>query len=232
MDILMIVTSHGELGSTGQKTGLWLEELAVPYHEFVSYNYNVDIASPCGGDAPIDPRSLEKRSPIAEEFFNDPNCMAKVHSSQPLARLEEEGARYSAYYVVGGHGIMWDAPDCLPLRKMLGTAFEEGRVVAAVCHGPAALLNVELSSRLPLVKGRRVTSFTNEEEHLSKMDTVVPFLLESRLREQGAFFESAQPGQDCTVQDGHLVTGQNAASAANVARKVISLLELQFAPAV
>ena len=230
MDILMIVTSHGEMGQSGKKTGLWLEELAAPYHEFASYDYNVDIASPRGGEAPIDPRSLAKPSLIAQEFLNDSRCMAKLRETLPLAKLEGEGARYSGYYVVGGHGIMWDAPAFEPLQKMLRTALEEGRVVAAVCHGPAALVDIEMPGGRPLVKGKRLTSFTDEEERELKLDSVVPFMLESRLREQGAIFENTLPWQECTVQDGHLVTGQNPASAASVARKVISLLELQFAP--
>lgn len=219
--VLMIVTSHDRLGSTGEPTGFWLEELAAPYLEFTNAGLHVDIASPKGGKAPVDPRSLDDAPPAAARFRADRRAMAQVEHTLRLGDLDRE---YDAYFVVGGHGVMWDLAGDAALQRLLAEAFDGGRIVAAVCHGPAALVNVRLPNGEPLVRGRRVTAFTNEEERLVKLDTVVPFLLESALRERGARFESGRVWEPFTVTDGRLVTGQNPNSSAPAAREVLNLL--------
>jgi putative intracellular protease/amidase len=224
MNILMIVTSCERMGDSGKPTGLWLEELAAPYFEFIDAAHNVDIASPIGGSAPLDPRSLENLPPPSANFMKNVPAMAKLEATQRLDVLEKDGAEYDAYFVVGGHGIMWDGPDNEVLQRMLGWGFDNGKIVAAVCHGPAALVNVRLKDGTFLVKDRRVNSFTDAEERNLGLEAVVPFLLESKLRERGALFEKAPPMQPCVVQDGMLVTGQNPASASPLARKIVSML--------
>ena len=224
MRILMIVTSCDHLGRTGKKTGLWLEELAAPYHEFKSHGYEIDVASPQGGEAPVDPHSLTSISALFKAYIQDRDLNRKIKNTLPLFTLDRSGSDYDAYFVVGGHGIMYDAPNNVVLQRMLGNAFEHGRIVSAVCHGPAALVNVRLSNGKYLVEGRRINSFTDEEERLMKLDNVVPFLLESRLRERGAIFQKTQPQHACVIIDGNLMTGQNPASAAPLGKSIADAL--------
>lgn len=226
MRALMIVTSHDRLGKTGDKTGFWLEELAAPYHEFKKHGFDVDIASPLGGEAPIDPKSLTSISALITTYLLDRDLSKKFKHTLSLEFIDQSGTDYDVIFVVGGHGIMWDGPDNHTLQRILARSFEQGHVVAAVCHGPAALVNVKLHNGELLVKGRRVNSFTDEEERDLKLDTDVPFLLETRLRELGANFEKAPPQELCVVQDGRLITGQNPASAAAVAHCAIEQLKM------
>lgn len=219
--VLMIVTSHAELGSTGEQTGIWLEELAVPYREFVAHGAHVDIASPKGGAVPVDPRSLGETADAVRWFFDQGNGEAHLASSQ---RLHEVRTDYDGYFVVGGHGAMWDLPASPELAKLLADAYDAGRVVSAVCHGPAALTNVRLRSGQPLVKARRVTGFSNSEEVNVKLDGVVPFALQTRLEELGAHYESRSDFAAFAIQDGNLITGQNPASSIEVARMVLKAI--------
>jgi putative intracellular protease/amidase len=215
----MIVTSHDRMGQSGRPTGLWFEELAAPYLEFADAGWRVDIASPDGGPAPIDPKSLEEPPPAVSRFRADRRAVLKAENT---IRLRDVREAYDAYFVVGGHGVMWDLPDDPLLPRLLADAFEDGRIVAAVCHGPAALVNATLSSGEPLVRGRRVTAFTDEEERLVQLDGVVPFPLETTLRERGARFESGPAWQPYATRDGRLITGQNPNSSAQVAREVMA----------
>jgi putative intracellular protease/amidase len=226
MRALMIVTSHDRLGKTGDKTGFWLEELVAPYHEFKKNGIEIDIASPLGGEAPVDPRSLTSLSALFTAYLRDRDVAKKFKHATSLSFIEQSGVEYDVCFVVGGHGIMWDGVENQTLQRILARAFEQGHIVAAVCHGPAALVNVRLHNGELLVKGRRVTSFTNEEERDLKLDMHVPFLLESRLRELGANFEKAPAGEPCVVQDGRLLTGQNPASAAGLAQKIMEVLHI------
>jgi putative intracellular protease/amidase len=229
MSVLLIVTSHDRLGDTGNKTGLFLEELAAPYYEFKQAGFTPFIASIRGGEAPIDPWSLQNLSDVSLRFLGDNEAMLKVKNTQRLEQIAASGAKFDGYFVVGGHGILWDGPGNGTLQMMLSQAFEEKRIVAAVCHGPAALVNVRLSDGEYLVAGRRVNSFTNEEEQLLKLDKAVPFLLESKLRQRGARFENAAPWRECVIRDENLITGQNPASAGALARQMIRRMELSLA---
>jgi putative intracellular protease/amidase len=220
-NILMIVTSHDQLGSTDHKTGFWLEELAAPYLEFAKAGANVDIASPRGGKPPADPKSTVEPTPAVQAFQADPAASAKLESSLPLADVKDT---YDAYFVVGGHGVMWDLASDATLAALLGRAYEGGKVVAAVCHGPAALVNVRLSDGRHLLAQHRVTGFTNAEERAVGLATVVPFALETQLRQRCKKYESAALWQPFAVRDGHLVTGQNPASSALTAQETLKAL--------
>jgi putative intracellular protease/amidase len=219
--ILMIVTSHDRLGSTDAKTGFWLEELAAPYLEFTRAGAQVDIASPRGGKPPADPKSESQPTPAVSAFQADAAAVAKLDAS---LRLGEVKADYDAYFVVGGHGVMWDLADNPSLASLLARAYEGGKVVAAVCHGPAALVNVRLPSGEALVAKRRVTGFTNAEEDAVGLSGVVPFALETALRERGGKYASGPQWQPFAVTDERLVTGQNPASSALAAQHVLKLL--------
>ena len=216
--ILMIVTSHTTLGATGARTGFWLEELAAPYLEFSKSGFEVDIASPLGGRAVADPKSETAPSDAVRAFLADGQAVAKLQTTLRIGTVDRV---YDAYFVVGGHGVMWDLGDNPTVAAMLADAYSSGRVVAAVCHGPAALVNVRLSDGSFLVAGKRVSAFTNEEEKAVGLDKVVPFALESVLRERGAKIEAGPMWAPFVVRDGNLVTGQNPASSVAVARATV-----------
>ena len=219
--ILMIVTSHAKLGASNTKTGFWLEELAAPYLEFVRQGAEVDIASPAGGRPPTDPKSEANPTPAVRAFLDNGDAVAKLAST---LRLAEVKASYDGYFVVGGHGVMWDLAEDATLGTLLAQAYEQGRVVAAVCHGPAALVNVRLASGRYLVADKRVAAFTNAEETAVGLDKVVPFALESRLKERGAKHEGAPKWTSFAVRDGNLITGQNPASSVAVAQATLAAL--------
>jgi putative intracellular protease/amidase len=226
--VLIIVTSHAELGSTGQKTGFWLEELAVPYNEFVRAGASVDIASPKGGRPPADPKSTGSESPEVKAFNADREAQRKLAETIPLSAVKPV---YDAYFVAGGHGVVWDLPGDPLLLSLLGTEYDNGKVVAAVCHGPAALVGVRLRSQQPLVAGRRVAAFSDEEENAVGLAKVVPFLLESKLKELGGRYERGPNWAAFVVTDGHLVTGQNPASSLLVAQQTMGLIRAASARA-
>ncbi|WP_342380426.1 type 1 glutamine amidotransferase domain-containing protein [Myxococcus stipitatus] len=219
--VLLIVTSHSQFGDTGEKTGFWLEELAAPYAQFVQAGAQVDIASPRGGTPPVDPRSEKEASPATKAFLADAQAKRKLANTLTLAQVKDT---YDAYFVVGGHGVMWDLAKHEPTHQLLSSGYARGAVVAAVCHGPAALVGVKGPDGKPLVAGKRVAAFSNAEEKAAKFDAIVPFALETRLREQGARYESGPLWGSFTVSDGRLVTGQNPASSADTAREVLRVL--------
>jgi putative intracellular protease/amidase len=217
--ILIAMTSHAEKGSTGQPTGAYLPEIAHPYAAFAKAGFDVDFASVKGGRVPLD--GVDRKDPLAAPFLDGP-LAGRLADSTPSAGVDPE--RYDAIFFAGGHGTMWDFPDDAGFARVAARIYERGGVVAAVCHGPAALVNLRLSSGEPLVKGKDVSAFTNEEERAAKLDGVVPFLLEDRLVERGATFKPAAKWQKQVVVSERLVTGQNPASAAGVAEAVVGLL--------
>jgi putative intracellular protease/amidase len=219
--ILIIVTSHAELGASGQKTGFWLEELAVPYNAFVRAGATVDIASPRGGRPPADPKSESGESAEVEAFLADAEAQRKLARTKLISEVKDE---YDAYFVAGGHGVMWDLTDEPALARLLAAGFEAGKVVAAVCHGPAALVSVRLRSGEPLVAGRRVNGFSDEEETAVGLASVVPFMLETKLKALGGRYERGPTWGSFAVADGNLVTGQNPASSLAVAQKTLAIL--------
>jgi len=219
--ILMVVTSHAQLGASNTKTGFWLEELAAPYLEFGKHGVEIDIASPAGGAAPADPKSAGNPSPVVRAFLDDRTAALKLTSTLRLADVKET---YDAYFVVGGHGVMWDLAEDATLGTLLARAYERGRVIAAVCHGPAALVNVRLVNGRYLVADKRVAAFTNAEEAAVGLEKIVPFALESMLKERGAKHEAAPMWASFAIRDGNLVTGQNPASSVAVAQATLEAL--------
>ncbi|NOK18443.1 type 1 glutamine amidotransferase domain-containing protein [Corallococcus carmarthensis] len=226
--VLLIVTSHSQFGSTGEKTGFWLEELAAPYEQFTKAGAQVDIASPLGGKAPVDPRSEKEATEDTRAFLADAEATKKLANTKVLAQVKDT---YDAYFVVGGHGVMWDLSQHAPAHQLLSAGYARGAVVAAVCHGPAALVGVKGPDGKPLVAGKRVAAFSNAEEQAAKFDAIVPFALETRMRELGARYESGPLWKSFTVRDGRLVTGQNPASSAATAQEVLNVLREKKTPA-
>lgn len=218
--IAIVLTNHGELGNTGKPTGFYLSEASHPYYVFKDAGYLVDFISPKGGLAPMD--GVDMQDPINATFLSDPELVSKTRSTLPIHQTTPE--RYDALFFAGGHGTMWDFPDDAQLQKLITAVYERGGVIAAVCHGPAALVNVKLSNGDYLVADKEVSAFTNEEESAVKLEKVVPFALESKLRARGARFIKADNFKQKVAVAERLVTGQNPASATGVAEAVVSIL--------
>jgi putative intracellular protease/amidase len=221
--VLIVLTNHAQLGNTGKPTGFYLAEAAHPYAVFTKAGYQVDFVSPTGEAAPIDPKSYDMNDPLNRQFATNPSVMAKVKDT--LSPTEVKPTEYQAILFAGGHGVMWDLPNNQPLMQLTASMYERGAVVGAVCHGPAALVNVKLSNGQYLVVGKSVAAFTNEEEEAVELTQVMPFLLESKLIERGAKHTKAANFQPHVVVSDRLVTGQNPASATGVAEKIVELLK-------
>lgn len=212
--VLFVVTSHDKLGNTGKPTGCWLPEMSHPYYAMTDpygRRLNVVFASPTGGRPPIDPRSIDLKDPDNKRFMEDAQIKKDLDKTLPLSKVNPSD--YLGVFFVGGHGPMWDMPDDANAQKIIRYMYEHKCPVAAVCHGPAALVNVKLSNGKYLVAGKKLTSFSNAEEQKAGLEKVVPFLLETKLKERGAKFEAAPPQNPMVVVDGMLLTGQNPASA-------------------
>lgn len=223
--ILMIITSAATMGHGGKPTGLWFEELATPYYTFVDAGASVTIASISGGPGPIDPRSVKAKGEneaSVDRFLGDDAASKALKDTVPVDQVDAGG--YDAVFLPGGHGTMWDLPKSTALASLLSKAWADGKVVAAVCHGPAGLVNAKAENGEPLVKDRRVTGFSDTEERAVGLEATVPFLLESRLRELGGKYESVADFQPFAIADGRLVTGQNPASSAPTAKLVLEAL--------
>ena len=215
--ILMIVTSHSQIDAN-HPTGLWLEEAAVPYLEFKSNGADVVLASVQGGQAPIDPRSKPDQ-PQADQWAEVINALKATPAIGEFSASE-----FDALFLPGGHGTMFDMPANQELQRLIREFADADKIIAAVCHGPAALVGVALSDNRPLVAGMRLTAFTDEEERAVELDAYMPFLLETKLRELGARFITQPMWSDHVEQDGNLITGQNPQSSASIARAVIKRL--------
>jgi putative intracellular protease/amidase/quinol monooxygenase YgiN len=220
--VLIAVTSHDRLGHTGRPTGYYLSEVSQPYFALSEQGFSVDFVSPQGGKPPMDPASLNDADSASARFAATPEAMQRLNASLPSASVQSEA--YAAILFAGGHGTMWDFADDAGLSRLAREIYERGGVVAAVCHGPAALVNLELTDGSYLVRGKRLAAFTETEERAVKLESVVPFSLATRLVERGAVHESAAPWQPKVVVDGRLVTGQNPASAAGVGRALAEVL--------
>ena len=224
--ILFVVTSNDRLGDTGKQTGFHWEELTTPYYAFEEGGYRVEFASPSGGRPPYDPGSLdddeEERPESVRRFLDDEDAKERLGASKQTGDISMDG--FDAVYLPGGHGTMWDLPGDAGLRRLLRDADQQGKVIGAVCHGPAGFVGAEGADGEPLVKGRRVNCFTDDEEKAVGLDDVVPFLLESKLRELGGDFEKADNFEACVVSDRNLVTGQNPASCGKVAEQMLVAL--------
>jgi putative intracellular protease/amidase len=220
--VLLVVTSHDRMGDSGLGTGAWLEELAQAYYTVADAGYAVEIASPRGGKAPLDPTSCEAAwlSETGKRLLSDATPMSKIDAGDALASVDYQ--RYRGIYLVGGAGAVWDMPNSTALGTLIAEMLSAGRPVAAVCHGVAGLASARTSKGEPLVKGRRVTAFSNVEEEQVGYVPLLPVLPENLLRSLGADYTCADPWQEHVVMDGVLLTGQNPASAAPLARALLA----------
>jgi putative intracellular protease/amidase len=223
--ILMVLTSHDQLGDTGKKTGFWLEEFAAPYYVFVDAGMAVTLASPRGGQPPLDPKSDEPDAQTAatERFREDKAAQKALATTTPLDQIK--AGDFDAVFYPGGHGPLWDLAEDRRSIDLIETFAREDRPVALVCHAPGVLRHVKGADGQPLVKGRRVTGFTNTEEAAVQLTDVVPFLVEDMLQGHGATFSRGADWAAYTVTDGRLVTGQNPASSEAAAHALIGLLD-------
>lgn len=218
--ILIAVTSHDQKGDTGQPTGAYLPEITHPLQVFTKAGFAVDFVSVRGGRVPLD--GVDRKDPVNAAFLDDAAAVARLHASAAPAAIDP--SKYAAIFFAGGHGTMWDFPDDPTLPELAARIYERGGVVAAVCHGPAGLINIKLTNGTYLVAGKDVAAFTNDEERAAGLAEVVPFLLADKLVERGAHHKPAPNWQKQVITSERLVTGQNPASAAGTAEAVVQLL--------
>ena len=228
MKILMVLTSHDQLGNTGRKTGFWLEEFAAPYYVFRDAGVDVTLASPKGGQPPIDPKSdlPENQTPAMARFKLDSEAQKALSRTFKLSDMSSKD--FDAIFYPGGHGPMWDLVDDPDSIALIESFYNSGKPVAAVCHAPAVLHRV-MYKGAPIVKGKRVTGFNNGEEEAVQLTNVVPFLVEEELKRLGGLYEKAADWESFVIVDGRLVTGQNPASSTDAAKALMELLVLNRA---
>jgi putative intracellular protease/amidase len=222
---LIVLTSIDRFPNTDRKTGFHMDEMATPYYGLVDADLNVSFASITGGKAPIDPGSLGdegNRKPLVQRFLDDADAMAALEAASNVADIKIED--YDLVFLSGGHGTMWDFAQSDALAKLIGKAYDQNLIIGAVCHGPAGLVSAKSANGEPIVKGKKINSFTNNEEQAIGLDTTVPYLLEDALCEKGALFEGTEKFQAYAVRDGNIITGQNPASAEPVVKLLLETL--------
>lgn len=224
MKILMVLTSHDKLGATGKKTGFWLEEFAAPYYAFKDAGVEITLASPLGGQPPLDPKSDDSSSQTeaTRRFKADPASQAALASTVKLGDIA--AAEFDAVFFPGGHGPLWDLAEDASSIALIETMLRSGRPVAAVCHAPGVLRHTKAPSGAPTVQGKAVTGFANTEEEAVGLTQVVPFLVEDTLKQNGGRYSKGQDWQPHVVTDGLLITGQNPASSEPAAKALLALL--------
>ncbi len=222
-NILMVLTSHDQLGDTGAKTGFWIEEFAAPYYVFKDAGCHITLASPAGGQPPIDPNSAadEAQTDATRRFEQDDSAKAELANTRVLADINAHD--YDAVFYPGGHGPLWDLTDNAHSIALLEDFLQQSKPVATVCHATCALANVKQDGAYA-VAGKAITGFSNSEEALVQLTEVVPFLLEDVLKERGADYQAVGDFQAFAIQDGLLISGQNPASSAPAAEKLLAAL--------
>ncbi|MDX5417693.1 MAG: type 1 glutamine amidotransferase domain-containing protein [Hymenobacteraceae bacterium] len=225
MKVLFVLTSHDQLGDTGHKTGFWVEEFAAPYYTLADAGVKVDIASPKGGQPPIDPKSTspDAQTKATRRFYEDDDLQHKLSQTKKLSEVKAED--YDAVFYPGGHGPLWDLASDQDSIRLIEAFAKQQKPVAAVCHGPAVLLQAKAADGQPLVKGKNVAGFTNSEEEGVQLTKVVPFLIEDRMKELGGNYSKGEDWQPHVVTDGLLITGQNPASSEPAAEELLKLLQ-------
>lgn len=218
--ILFVVTSHDKKGDTGENTGYYLGEVSHPWEVLHKAGYEIDFVSPKGGTPPVD--GFDLKDPVNKEFWENKEYKNKIDHS--LTPSQVNPADYSTIFYAGGHGAMWDFADNTELAIIASKIYENGGIVAAVCHGPSGLVNIKLNDGKYLVDGKKINAFTNEEEAEVKLTNVVPFLLEDKLKERGAIFEKSGLWQNHVVTDQRVITGQNPQSAKSVGEAIVKEL--------
>ncbi|MNN17476.1 chaperone protein HchA [compost metagenome] len=223
MNILMVLTSHDQLGNTGKKTGFWLEEFAAPYYVFKDAGATLTLASPKGGHPPLDPKSDEPdaQTDATKRFNQDPEAQQALATTLKLSQVRAQA--YDAVFYPGGHGPLWDLAEDRDSIGLIEALYAAGKPVAAVCHAPAVFRHTQVQGQ-PLVKGKQVTGFTNSEEDAVGLTAVVPFLVEDMLKGNGGEYSKGADWQPHVLTDGHLITGQNPASSEQAAQATLQLL--------
>lgn len=224
MKILMVLTSHDQLGDTGKKTGFWLEEFAAPYYRFVDAGAEVTLATPKGGQPPLDPMSdsPDAQTPDTERFRDDPDAQKQLASTVRLTEIKPD--EYDAIFYPGGHGPLWDLAEDPASIKLIEYCYEHDKPLGLVCHAPGVLRHARQPDGRPLVSGKHVTGFSNTEEEAVQLTQVVPFLVEDTLKDHGGQYSKADDFQEHVVTDHKLVTGQNPPSSAASAVALLKLL--------
>ncbi len=224
MNILMVLTSHDQLGDTGQKTGVWLEEFAAPYYIFKDAGATIVLASPKGGQPPLDPKSHQAGSETEaiKRFNADPEARQAFANTVLLSSVSHE--EFEGLFYPGGHGPLWDLAEDQDCITMIQSTYAAGKPLGAVCHGPAAFRHTKRHDGKPLVEGKKVTGFTNAEEEAVGLQDVVPFSIEDTFKACGAIYSKGPDWASYVVTDGHLVTGQNPASSEEAARALLELV--------
>lgn len=225
MKILFVLTSHDTLGDTGKKTGFWIEEFANPYYSLMDKGVDITIATPKGGKAPIDPSSNtdDAQTEATKRYWDDKEAQERIANTKVLSEMN--ASDFDAVFYPGGHGPLWDLANDATSIKLIETFNEQKKPIAFVCHAPAALKNVKGKDGSPLVKGKKVTGFTNSEEKAVQLTDVVPFLVEDMLKENGGIYSKKEDWAVYAIQEGNLITGQNPASSELVAEKLLAALK-------
>lgn len=225
MKILMVLTSHSELGNTGKKTGFWLEEFAAPYYVFKDAGADLTLASPKGGQPPLDPKSDEPDSQTEAtlRFKNDAAAQSALANTLQLSAVAAD--HYAAVFYPGGHGPLWDLAEDHQSIRLIETMYAAGKPVAAVCHAPGVLRHAKNADGTPLVQGKEVTGFANSEEAAAQLTDIVPFLVEDELVKNGGKYSKGADWHPHVVIDGNLITGQNPASSARAADALLRQLQ-------
>lgn len=224
MNVLMVLTSHDQLGNTGEKTGFWLEEFTSPYYTFKDAGANVVLASPKGGQPPLDPKSdaPDAQTDSTRRFEKDSDAQQQLASTTPLDQINADD--FDTVFYAGGHGPLWDLTNNVTSIELIQSFDRAQKPIGFVCHAPAVLKNVKTASGDSFVKGKKVTGFSNSEEEAVQLTDVVPFLIEDEFKAQGAHYEKGADWSSYTVTDGHLITGQNPASSEAVAEQLVKML--------
>ncbi|TBW30243.1 type 1 glutamine amidotransferase domain-containing protein [Gramella sp. KN1008] len=224
MKVLFVLTSHDKLGDTGNKTGFWVEEFASPYYKLLDKGVDITVASPKGGKAPIDPNSdtEDAQTEDTRRFHKDEAAQKVINNTKVLSDMKAED--FDAVFYPGGHGPLWDLSQDRDSISLIESFNAANKPIGFVCHAPAALKNVKRKDGEPLVKGKKVTGFTNSEEEAVQLTDVVPFLVEDMLKENGGIYSKAGDWEEYVLVDGNLVTGQNPASSGPAAEKLLGML--------
>jgi len=225
MKVLMVLTSHGELGNTGEKTGFWIEEFAAPYYVLADAGAEMTLASPKGGQPPVDPKSesADSQTTATLRFYGDNDLIDKVAHTFKLSEVKEED--FDAVFYPGGHGPLWDLSTDPISITLIENFYKHDKTIAFVCHAPAALLKAKEPDGELIVKGKDVTGFSDTEEDAVKLTKEVPFLLEDELKKLGAHYSKGADWSSYVKQDGFLITGQNPASSEEVAKMLLAAIE-------
>lgn len=224
MKILMVLTSHDQLGDTGEKTGFWLEEFAAPYFVFKDAGAEITLASPKGGQPPLDPKSEEPdfQTEATDRFKEDKEAQTALANTLRLSSISAED--YDAVFYPGGHGPLWDLSQDQDSIALIEAMYASGKPISAVCHAPGVFRHTKAQDGSPLVQGKTVTGFANTEEAAVQLTDVVPFLVEDELKKNGGNYSKVDDWQPYAVTDGNLITGQNPASSEAVAKAVLEQL--------